>query len=221
MELGFVGLGKMGRPMTEHLARLNIGTLHLINRSVIKPQSLLTHAGTFPHDIGRPKASSAGAMCKLIRPAMNVLVFDGAIERLTTVTLLDSDFILLASDNLPAEVCVGQIGAWLGKPLAQLSVHGETLVAQVEATGRDHDRWLAGARPTAERLLLAAGDTNAERKRCQFCFRRRLRQEIRVLTRMALVLVSAVTWWMACCYGSSRKRAGALSASEMRHRSLR
>jgi molybdopterin/thiamine biosynthesis adenylyltransferase len=124
-----IGLGSIGRPMAEHLARLGVGTLQLIDRGVLKPQSLLTHASTLPQDIRQSKASSAASLCKQIRPDANVLVFDGAIEDLPPAALLDSDIVLLASDNLAAEVCVGQYCAWLGKVLVQLSVHGESLIA--------------------------------------------------------------------------------------------
>src|SRR5262245_58448203 len=61
-----VGLGSVGRPMAEHLARIGVGTLQLIDRGVIKSQSLLTHAGTFASDIGTPKASNAGMLCRSI-----------------------------------------------------------------------------------------------------------------------------------------------------------
>jgi adenylyltransferase/sulfurtransferase len=129
--VSIVGLGSIGRPMAEHLARVGVGTLRLIDRGVLKPQSVLTHAATTPRDIGQPKASNAGRLCKTIRSAMNVHVFDAAIETLPPAALLDSDLVLLASDNLAAEVCVGQLCASLSIPLAQLSVHGETLIAQM------------------------------------------------------------------------------------------
>jgi molybdopterin/thiamine biosynthesis adenylyltransferase len=127
-----VGLGSVGRVSAEHLARVGVGTLQFIDRerAALKPQSLLTHANTRPQDVGQPKAANAGDVCKSIRPDMNVLVFDRSIEDLPPAALIDTDIVLLASDNLAAEVCVGQMCAWLGKPLLHVSVHGETLVAQ-------------------------------------------------------------------------------------------
>jgi hypothetical protein len=64
---------------------------------------------------------------------MNVLVFDAPVESLPPAALVDTDIVILASDNLAAEVCVGQMCAWLGKPLVHVSV-----------TRRNADR--AGAR---------------------------------------------------------------------------
>jgi molybdopterin/thiamine biosynthesis adenylyltransferase len=128
--VSIVGLGSVGRPMAEQLARVGVGTLHLIDRGIIKPHSLLTHASTTPSDLGQPKALNTAALCRQIRPEANILIFDGAIENLPPAALLDSDVILLASDNLAAEVCVGQYCAWLVKPLIELSVHGETMIAQ-------------------------------------------------------------------------------------------
>src|SRR6185436_12520944 len=63
-----IGLGSVGRVAAEHLARVGVGTLQLIDRAALKPQSLLTHAGTRPGDLGQPKAENAGTLCKSIRP---------------------------------------------------------------------------------------------------------------------------------------------------------
>jgi hypothetical protein len=60
-----------------------------------------------------------------------VLAFDGPVQALSPAALADVDAVLLATDNLAAEVEVGQRCVWLRRPLLQASVHGDTLVAQV------------------------------------------------------------------------------------------
>jgi molybdopterin/thiamine biosynthesis adenylyltransferase len=133
-----IGLGSVGRVMAEQLARAGIGTLQLIDRNRIKSASLITHCGVLPADIGQPKAHSAGALCKTLRPDTNVQVFDGAIENLPPAALLDTDLVLLASDNLAAENAAGQLCTALTKPMVQLSVDGPTMVAQARVFRCDH-----------------------------------------------------------------------------------
>jgi hypothetical protein len=50
----------------------------------------------------------------------------------------DAEFVILATDNLNAEVRVGQRCLWLGIPLIQAAVHGDTLVSQVRFFGNDN-----------------------------------------------------------------------------------
>ena len=58
---------------------------------------------------------------------------DGPVQELPITAFADAHLVVLATDNLAAEVEVGQRCLWLGKPLIQASVHGETLVAQVRS----------------------------------------------------------------------------------------
>jgi molybdopterin/thiamine biosynthesis adenylyltransferase len=129
LQIGVVGLGSVGRNLALHLARLQIGGLWLIDRGRFKAESLLTQPiGT--GDVGEGKAANAGRVCKQLSPATRVHVWDGAVEALPAIALLGADLVALATDNLTAEVDVGQRCLWLQKPLIQASVHGETLVAQ-------------------------------------------------------------------------------------------
>jgi molybdopterin/thiamine biosynthesis adenylyltransferase len=124
-----IGCGAIGRNVALHLARLNISELRLIDKKKIKKESLHTHS-VVPQEITMPKASSLGRIVKAISPGTKVFVYDGAVETLDLSWFKDADFVILATDNLNAEIAVGQRCLWLGIPLIQAAVHGETLVAQ-------------------------------------------------------------------------------------------
>jgi molybdopterin/thiamine biosynthesis adenylyltransferase len=129
-----VGAGAVGRNIAFSLARLMIGRLRIVDSGRFKAESLLTQA-ILPADIGQPKAGNAAAACKAISPRSRVLAFDGPVEALETTALADTDLVLLATDNLLAELEVGQRCLHLKKPLVQAAVHGETLTAQVRFFG--------------------------------------------------------------------------------------
>src|SRR5262249_3239740 len=102
----------------------------IVDRGRFKPESLLTQP-IAPDDLGNPKAESTGRLCKRISPQTAVAAWDGPVEELGTLAFADVDFVVLATDNLAAEVEVGQRCLGWRKPLVHASVHGETLVAQV------------------------------------------------------------------------------------------
>jgi molybdopterin/thiamine biosynthesis adenylyltransferase len=125
-----IGAGAVGRCAAVALARLGIGWLWIVDSGRFKAESLLTQA-IEPDDIPHKKASNAGRLCKRISPRTRVLVHDGPVEALDHAALADATVVLLATDNLAAEVEVGQRCVNLGTPLVHASVHGDTLVAQI------------------------------------------------------------------------------------------
>jgi hypothetical protein len=60
-----------------------------------------------------------------------VRVFDGPVQQLPVESLAAATIVILATDNLTAEVEVGQRCIRLRLPLVQAAVHGETLVARI------------------------------------------------------------------------------------------
>ena len=127
-----VGLGSVGLPLAEVAARLGVGSLTLVDRGLIKPESVLTHP-VQPGDVGRPKALLAGERAAAVGPDTRVRVFVGPVEGLSLDAFLGATRILLATDNLAGEATVGALATHLGLPLLQASVHGPTLTAQVRA----------------------------------------------------------------------------------------
>jgi hypothetical protein len=130
LDLAVIGAGSIGRQAALSAARLAPGTIRLIDPARLKAESLLTHP-VLPQEIGESKVESAGRALKAISPRARVLVFEGRLQDLGPLALADCTLILLATDNLNAEVDAGQVSLHLGIPLIQASVHGESLTAQV------------------------------------------------------------------------------------------
>ena len=133
-----VGCGRIGRDVALHLARTGIGHLTLVDPKEFKPQSLATHS--IPVSALRQgKAMFTARQCKDLNPLARVVAHTGFVEELPLRVLAGADFCVLATDNLAAEVFVGQRCLLLGVPLWQASVHGDTLVAQVRHFRNNHD----------------------------------------------------------------------------------
>jgi molybdopterin/thiamine biosynthesis adenylyltransferase len=125
-----VGCGSVGSGVALHLARLQVRELWLVDPGRLKAESLLTHPME-PGGVGMPKVEYFGRMAKQISPATRVRVFDGPVQSLSLAAFEEVDVAVLATDNLAAEVFVGQRCIHHRTPLVQASVHGDTLVAQV------------------------------------------------------------------------------------------
>jgi hypothetical protein len=130
LRVALVGVGSVGRAVALGLARLNVARLSIVDPARYKPESLLTQP-IGPEDVLQKKASNTARACKRISPPTRVFSHDGTAQSLPVVSLADADIVLLASDNLSAEIDVGQTCIHLQKPLVHVSVHGDTLVAQV------------------------------------------------------------------------------------------
>jgi molybdopterin/thiamine biosynthesis adenylyltransferase len=129
LRLMIVGTGSVGGAVAMHAARLQIKELRLVDPGRFKPESLLTH-GIEPGTTGS-KALYWGRHCKAISPGTRVLACDGPVERLGVLDFAAADLVVMATDNLAAEVEVGQRCNHLCQPLLQASVYGDMLVAQV------------------------------------------------------------------------------------------
>ncbi len=152
LRVGFLGVGAVGRVACTHLARLGLDTLWICDSSSYKAESLLTQPIT-ADEVGRPKAQSVGHLAKRLSPSTRVYAYDGPFESLGMTAFADADIVLMATDNIRAEVECGQTCLHLGVPLVQASVHGATLTAQVRFWGN----------ASAESPCPACGLTSQER----------------------------------------------------------
>jgi molybdopterin/thiamine biosynthesis adenylyltransferase len=132
--IALVGTGAVGRAVALHLARLFPRELWLVDRGRFKPESLITQP-ILPQEVGRPKASQTGRLCKMISPDTRIQAADGPIEQLDLFAFHEAQLVVLATDNLAAEIETGQRCLYLGQPLVQASVHGGTLTSQVRFFG--------------------------------------------------------------------------------------
>jgi molybdopterin/thiamine biosynthesis adenylyltransferase len=156
LRIAIVGAGSVGRSLVVHASRLMVSVLWIVDPGRFKPTSFLTYPHLLPgEELDESKAVSAGRLAKRISPQTRVWVFDGGVEALPETAFADADFVLLATDQLSAEVETGQRCAHLGTKLIHASVHGPTLVAQVRCLSNRHRE---GPRP-----CLACGYTRQER----------------------------------------------------------
>src|SRR5207247_9648588 len=88
-----------------------------------------------PSGVGKSKARCTARWCQAISPGTRLFVFVGRVEDLPLDAFAGVDLVVMAPDNLPAEVETGQRTLHLAKPLLQASVLGESLLAQVSCFG--------------------------------------------------------------------------------------
>lgn len=122
--------GSVGQRASEHLARLQVAHLLLIDPKILKRESALTHT-TGPETTGRASAWVTGRRCKRLSPATAVAVFVGPVQALPLDALLDMDVVVVTTDNPAAEMEAGQRCLHLGLPLIQAALQPEMLVVQV------------------------------------------------------------------------------------------
>ena len=138
LKVVLVGLGSVGGRMALHLARFGVALLWLVDPKVFKAESLLTHE-IGPEHVGKFKAVVMGERCRAISPGTRVKVFACRVEELPMDAFADADLVVMATDNLAAELEVSRRCRQLGKPLFQAAVHGESLVAQVRGFANSSD----------------------------------------------------------------------------------
>ncbi len=129
-----VGSGSVGMRVIDCFARLGIRALLICDGRSTKPASLATHP-IAPEDVGAPKARFAAVRAKAIAPGTVVRYFAEPFELLPVGALVGASVVVIATDNLAAEVAVTQACTRLGVPLVHASVYGPALVAQVRAVG--------------------------------------------------------------------------------------
>ncbi len=134
LDLAVMGTGSLGQRIAEDFARLGINSLWLADYRPFKPESLFTHA-IDPLAVGKPKASTVGERCKLLSPRTRVFAFDGPVQALPLTVPADVDLVVVATDNLAAEIEVGERCLRLRRPLVQAAVHGASLTAVVRFFG--------------------------------------------------------------------------------------
>lgn len=133
LRLAFISAGSVASRAAEHMARMQVASLMLVDPSRFKPESLLTY-GIPPEALGHFKAEWFAERCRRIGAA-RVTAHVCRVQDLRPSLLVDCDLVALASDNLRCEIDAGELCRRMGKPLAHAAVHPETLSAQVRFYG--------------------------------------------------------------------------------------
>ncbi len=129
---GLVGSGSVGLQTLVSLAPLDLAEVVIVDPGNFKAESRLTHPPLL-FDLGESKARFAAHWFKSQSPRTRVRFADARFEELSDWALAGVDVVILATDNLQAEVAVGERCLQLGIPILQGSVYGPMLVAQVRA----------------------------------------------------------------------------------------
>jgi molybdopterin/thiamine biosynthesis adenylyltransferase len=122
--------GSVNRPAAELLTRLGVGGIDIVDPKRIKRESLLTHQGVGPDELGEFKAVAAARACAALGTGTRVRYFVGSIQDLSLADLAGTDVVIMAPDNLAAEFAGGEACLHLGIPLIHSSLFAEALVAQ-------------------------------------------------------------------------------------------
>jgi molybdopterin/thiamine biosynthesis adenylyltransferase len=129
-----VGAGSIGFEYVQQIARWQAEQIGIVDPKKFKSESLMTH-GAPPEAIGHSKAMYAARLAKRISPRSRVFALPAEFSSVPLSRLAEFNLVLLATDNLLAELRVSQACFPLGLPVIQGSVHGDTLSGHVRIYG--------------------------------------------------------------------------------------
>jgi molybdopterin/thiamine biosynthesis adenylyltransferase len=137
LRIAILGCGSVGMRIALHLARLGLAVLILVDPKMFKFESILTHEIS-PKEVGKEKALALAWRCKEIAPGTRIFYYVGNAQELPNDLWLDVDLVVLASDNLRAEVETGATTLALGLPLVHVSLLGDLLTTHVRFFSNRH-----------------------------------------------------------------------------------
>lgn len=139
LRIAVVGCGAVGTVAADNLARLSPSSLALIDRGAFKAESLATQA-IESHDVGQPKAKTLAERLHTRHPHIAVAHHDGDVADLRDDAFAAFDLVLLATDNIRAELEVSRRCMVHRVPLFAAAVYGDALIAQVACFAMTDER---------------------------------------------------------------------------------
>ena len=122
--------GNIGSHLVPHLARMpGVTRVTLIDRDVYESKNLASQAIT-PRDVGRSKATVQVRMLRRIRPSLDILAINDAVENLP-LGRLRADVLLACLDSRRSRQYVNQAAWRLGVPWIDTGVEAGGLLARV------------------------------------------------------------------------------------------
>ena len=117
------GAGALGANLAEHLARMGLRRLRVVDRDTVEAQNLSTQPWQ-TQDVGAPKVR---ILANMLHRAVGARV-EGQHVELTTSNaaklLVDSALIVDAFDNIPARAAVAAAATRLGVPCLHIALGG-------------------------------------------------------------------------------------------------
>ncbi|MBT9255301.1 ThiF family adenylyltransferase [Phycicoccus sp. KQZ13P-1] len=140
MRVAVVGLGGAGSLLVEHLARLGVGHLVLIDDDQVENDNLNRLTGATPSDVGRPKTQAAADNARRANPNITLDLHEATLGPNTATLLTPCDWIFLAADTAGARHYANKVveenlipGTQVG---VKIQVCDDGVIGQIHAAAR-------------------------------------------------------------------------------------
>lgn len=118
-----VGAGGVGGITLIQLARMGVGSLHVIDRDVFEASNINRQMLSYVSRLGQEKAEAACEILKDINPSLHIKVTKEFVTESNAAELLaDTDVIIDATDNLVARAIIHRAAQALGIPSVWIAV---------------------------------------------------------------------------------------------------
>ena len=118
-----VGAGGVGGITLIQLARMGVGSIHVIDRDVFEASNINRQMLSSISQLGKPKAGSRKRYCTISIPPISVRRSTEFVTEENAPTLLaDADVIVDATDNLVSRLVIHRAAAALGIPSIWIAV---------------------------------------------------------------------------------------------------
>ena len=112
-----IGAGALGAPAAMYLSAAGVGTIGIADADTVSLSNLHRQIIHTTQDIGRPKVLSARETIQAINPNVEVRLYEEFLTKDTIAQVIgDYDFVIDATDNLPAKYLINDACVMLGKP---------------------------------------------------------------------------------------------------------
>lgn len=120
-----IGLGGLGGLVTETLARMGIGKLHLVDNDRFEAHNLNRQLFCDTTNVGRSKAETARKRLKEINPGLEVRTTQTTLDRDTADLLIRScDLVVDCLDNIPSRFALAAAAKHAGIPMVSAAIAG-------------------------------------------------------------------------------------------------
>ncbi len=123
--IGIIGLGGLGGLVTETLARMGVGRLHLIDGDVFEAHNLNRQLLSSTDNLGQSKAEVAGIRVNTINPGIVVVISSAYIALDNADKLIEScDIVVDCMDNIPSRFILADAAKHANIPMVSAAIAG-------------------------------------------------------------------------------------------------
>ncbi|NCA97325.1 MAG: ThiF family adenylyltransferase [Bacteroidia bacterium] len=119
-----VGVGGLGGHLANHLARLGVKSLHLIDFDVFQPSNINRQLFSSSSNLGKSKVQVVGDAVRSIREDVKVIVHESRIESIDKQIWKEVDIVMDAVDSIKMKQYLEDKAAEYGLPLIHGAVAG-------------------------------------------------------------------------------------------------